>query len=1113
MITKRTIKRKISCLGIASALTLVIAAPVMSDDTELLLSTNQTAAKPNILFLVDTSGSMNSLEHTLAFYESTLTYVGTCDNSKFYWTDSGVAPNCTADRAIEKTTFVCASAGLQVVSIGSYTGILAQYRSDSVSGNKWQTLALSLPSAVVECDEDSGIHGDGTPGDVFARAGTDTTAFTGNPDNELAWGSFPANQKYTMYDGNYLNWLQERPEEDIKRIDIIKKVVKKVFTAYRDVNVGLMPFNATDGGPVLHAVSDLNTNRALFESRLDSLDGVSNSPISEAFYEGALYWNGLPAHYGELVDEFPTDPNALLSTEPEVYKQPVTVGGTCPRNVNIILSDGAPGNDADTELLAPTLPGFEAALGRTSCTYSAQGDCLDDIAEYLFKHDISPSEPGHQFVRTFGIGFFSSKDDASLLESAANAGGGKFFSTADSEGLVVALLSILDEITTQSLTFTSPSVAVNAFNRTQNLNDLYMSVFQSDTKTHWPGNLKKYRIVDSIITDANGAPAVDPTTGFFRSTAMSFWTADTPDGADVVLGGAANALPDPLIRNVYTNNGSDSNLTAGSNALSVSNEAAYVAADFGLTGSVDEPTLADMISWVNGADVKDEDGDPATVMRYVMGDPLHAQPAAVDYGGSTSDVVVFTATNDGYLHAINGATGVELWSFVPREMLGNFARLYADRTAQFKLYGIDGNIIPVVSDQNGNGIIDGSDFVYIVFGLRRGGNSYYALDVTDKNTPKLLWNVSYPGFGQSWSAPVVTRVDTTEVGLNAEKAVVIIGAGYDPAHDTPSAPSVDDGTGAGLFMLDLRTGAEIWRAGRDSSADLQSASMTRAFPTQIRVIDINGDGFADRMYAADVGGQIWRFDIFSGQPATSLVTGGVIARLGFEGASSGTEAPRRIYNSPDVSIFTDTLQNRRYLAISIGTGYRAHPLNSDAVDRFYSLRDPDVFNQLSQAQYDGYSIATDADMVEVSGATQTVLDSADRGWRFTLPPTQQVLVDSTTFNNTIFFVAFSPKTGAVSDCDVAFGENFLYEVSVANGDPIVNNLDALDPANADNARQRTLAQGGIAPSPTILFPGPDASCTVGDCSQPPIGCVGLECFDPGFQNFPVRTLWTQDGIE
>ncbi|HSD68847.1 MAG TPA: hypothetical protein VLB07_04800, partial [Woeseiaceae bacterium] len=92
--------------------------------------------------------------------------------------------------------------------------------------------------------------------------------------------------------------------------------------------------------------------------------------------------------------------------------------------------------------------------------------------------------------------------------------------------------------------------------------------------------------------------------------------------------------------------------------------------------------------------------------------------------------------------------------------------------------------------------------------------------------------------------------------------------------------------------------------------------------------------------------------------------------------------------------------------------------------------------------------------------------------------------------------------------------NFLYRVNVNNGDPIVNNLDALDPADADNARRQQLAQGGIAPTPAILFPSSDdPNCTGAACSPPPLGCVGVECFDPGFVNNPVRTLWTQDGIE
>ena len=98
-------------------------------------------------------------------------------------------------------------------------------------------------------------------------------------------------------------------------------------------------------------------------------------------------------------------------------------------------------------------------------------------------------------------------------------------------------------------------------------------------------------------------------------------------------------------------------------------------------------------------------------------------------------------------------------------------------------------------------------------------------------------------------------------------------------------------------------------------------------------------------------------------------------------------------------------------------------------------------------------------------------------------------------------------------CQPSTGKNFLYRVSVINGDPVVNNLDTLAATDADDERVEDLAQGGIAPTPAVLFPSPDPSCIGAACSPPPIFCVGVECDDPGFPNNPVRTLWTQDGIQ
>jgi type IV pilus assembly protein PilY1 len=241
----------------------------------------------------------------------------------------------------------------------------------------------------------------------------------------------------------------------------------------------------------------------------------------------------------------------------------------------------------------------------------------------------------------------------------------------------------------------------------------------------------------------------------------------------------------------------------------------------------------------------------------------------------------------------------------------------------------------------------------------------------------------------------------------------------------------------------------------------------------------------------------------------------VIAQLGAEGLGAPSDADtRRFYNSPDVSIFTDRNQNKRFVSLSIGSGYRAHPLDSGASDRVYSVRDPNVFNQLTQAAYDSFNVVTDADLVEVSGQVRTIIDPTDKGWKFTLPATQKVIAGSITFDDSVFFVGFSPEANLADICQPSQGQNFLYRVSVENGDPVVNNLDTLDPADADAERVSELAQGGIAPTPAFLFPSPtDPNCSGADCAPPPIACIGVECFDPGFPNNPVRTLWTQDGIE
>jgi type IV pilus assembly protein PilY1 len=706
-----------------------------------------------------------------------------------------------------------------------------------------------------------------------------------------------------------------------------------------------------------------------------------------------------------------------------------------------------------------------------------------------------------------------------ILEETARLSGGQYLLADDTDSLIVALTEIVSQVNERAISYTAPAVSVNTFNRTRNLNDVYLTMFGARGNAHWPGNLKAYRIEGGKIVDALGADAVDPGTGFFYPTARSYWTsAGQADGNDVRIGGAANQLPNPDDRRLFTDNGFDNDLSGAGNAISVGNINMYTDADFGLTGN--GPTMTDVINWMRGEDVQDIDGDPTTTVRYAMGDPLHARPAAVVYGGTVQNPVsvVYTATNDGYLHAVDAANGQELWSYVPKELLPRMATLYEDPEMAYKMYGIDGDIIPVLRDVDGDGQIEAvdGDLALILFGMRRGGSTYRMLNVTDKNNPVLVWERVLDEGGQSWSAPVITRMDVSDVTQNAFNAVAIVGGGYDGVNDTAAHNPAADGVGAGVHALDLLTGATVWRAGHSSTnADLQLDKMTRSIPTRMKVIDINGDGLADRMYGSDMGGQIWRFDIANGNPAASLVAGGVIARFGAEGLVTPTAGEtRRFYNSPDVAMFNDIRQNRRFISVSIGSGYRAHPLDLGATDRFYSLRDPDIFNSLSQTDYDNYVPLTESDLVDVSGRVDVTIMETDSGWMLTLPDNQMVLADSVTFNDEVFFVSFSPDSAGAAACNVGQGTNYLWRISILNGDPILEDIGNVPVGGEDDARRTQLAQGGIAPSPQFLFPSPDdPDCTGADCSPPPVGCIGVECFDPGFENNPVRTLWTQDGIE
>src|SRR5688500_16104021 len=180
---------------------------------------------------------------------------------------------------------------------------------------------------------------------------------------------------------------------------------------------------------------------------------------------------------------------------------------------------------------------------------------------------------GQQNVVTYTLDAYNAQPDASqnrLLMSMARHGGGRYFAVKDENAILVALRDILVDVQSVDSVFTSASIPINATNRAQFENQVYIGMFRpdDDARPRWYGNLKRYQVGivngEVKLTDRNNASAIAASTGYLQSCAASYWTTDSgsywdfnpstgglcagsatsaysdlPDGASVERGGAA----------------------------------------------------------------------------------------------------------------------------------------------------------------------------------------------------------------------------------------------------------------------------------------------------------------------------------------------------------------------------------------------------------------------------------------------------------------------------------------------------------------------------------------------------------------------------------------------
>lgn len=1088
----------------------------IAEDIELYIgnSTQRVGGKPKVLIIFDNSGSMNTTEEIKTPYDSTIVYpalggLNSLSSDFIYFTKGVGVDNITPvpDSPSEQRRFLsdinsCDTARQKLASIGFYTGYIREYTFQGNSGS-WQEIPDNNGAniEVIDCLDDilllnpnnAGVEGQGgnvTPlanGYPIDGEGTRQVPdyYTGSAANSNT--NMGAGEVVTLYSDNYLRWSQASNAAigtvNESRLTIAKNTITNLIESAPGVDFGLQIFNhnhsgenVRDGGRVVFGIQDmdLTARQHLVDIIQDDVDGETNTPLCESMYEARRYFGGLSVDYGDNDSDLGsyvgnTPPRDTTVENDGTYITPYT---GCANDVYVIMiTDGVPTMDQAADTYIAGLPGITAAFN---------GSYLPALAGWMHNNDINANLDDDQTSTLYTIGFSSGAVAAApLLIEAATLGGGQYYDAEDPSELLSSLQSALIEILEVNGSFTSPSVASNNFDRTETLDSVYYAMFLPDRGPRWQGNLKKLKVTGTGLVDRDDVSAI-ASDGNIDPDAKTFWSTGEADGDKVEEGGVAEMLRNKTNRIIYSDIGTGGSMALLNNAALSGNEQNFADA---LGINLDE--VQAYFDWNLGIDVDDEDGDDSTTdIRYdVFGDPLHSKPLVINYGGSVNDqdVRIIVGTNAGFLHMFddNGATVDETWAFMPKEFFPDIKGLRDNFSSSDKIYGIDGSATTYILDTNGDGSISSADGdkAWIFIGLRRGGSSYYAIDITVPDTPRLMWHINnttpgYAELAQSWSQPKVGYSAINMQGATP-KPVLFIGAGYSTIKDNAGV-GADDLIGRGMYMIDAESGTLKWSL----TPAAQTATNTYfpgvdSIPSRIAILDSDSDGLVDRLYAGDTGGNVWRVDM-PGTSSNSAETPWTAVKLASLGGNVEL-TDRRFFSQPVIAraSITQTVQTEEldeegqatgefiidqydqpFDTVLLGSGDNTNPLDTATDDKYFMIKDELTSTQSLR----GADIPTVVNIGDLKDYTNNplqglpentsdytsqqlndVIDASEKsGWYITFNGVgEKSMASGAVVAGVAYFNSFTPaSTDDVDDCTLLEGAAALYAVDLSFGTTI-----------------------------------------------------------------------------
>ena len=623
---------------------------------------------------------------------------------------------------------------------------------------------------------------------------------------------------------------------------------------------------------------------------------------------------------------------------------------------------------------------------------------------------------------------------------------GYAFLAGNAMELETALRAAMTTIRDASYAFGTPSVSAA---RTAGEDYLYAASFvPGGADSFWRGTLRKYAIQPdqspgAVVADAGEA---------LREMPAGQRTILTARGGSLVFFTASNLTPADL-------------------------------------GVADRARLEEVVGYIRGDAAHNPERDAAGNV-WKLGDIFHSSPVTIgtpsayfadprDRSGSFESYrsarmrtstngkrIIVAGANDGQLHAFRTSDLREVWSFIPPNLLAGLKDIaHRDHpTALAHRFYVDGPItVADVWTGAGNGKAKSPSQwkTLLVVGLGQGGGAslwssspacdsghraaylpggshpfycgYHALDVTDTLAPVYRWSIrpaasQAPYLGDPWSRMVIRRV---RIGAD-ERWVGIVGGGHNVS--PCAAPADCSARGKGLFVIDAVTGQVLWSFNRFSPG---GGAMTHALPAPAAVIDSDMDGFADRAYTGDLGGNIWRFSFCRASDGDVCTTADWKGSLFFQ--RDGATGP--VYHAPAVS-----RDSSGDLWVYWGTGDGLQPLAAATNrDWFYGVRD--LGREMPR---------TSSHLQNISGAAQSFADRGVKdGWYVVLGGRgEKILASPTVFGGVVYFTTYTPESGG-DPCEQA-GTARLYGLSCTDGTG----------ALAGGSRQRVLGKG-IPSSPMI----------------------------------------------